>query len=299
MIRRLLVSALLVCGSAVAAEPAVVDLWPGKPPGETAPIGEETVQPQKPGDPITKRITNVAHPTLTIYRPERSLDTGAAVIVAPGGGYNILAFNHEGEQVAEWLQSIGVTGVVLKYRVPRRPGQPKDEAPSVALMDAQRAVSLVRSKAAEWGLDPRRVGMLGFSAGGHLTAWTATNFDERSYSPVDKADETGCRPDFIVLIYPGYLQAKGKPNELAPDIHVTAAAPPTFIAHAGDDPVSAEGSAILWLALKRAGVPAELHIYNSGGHGFGLMKIGHPSAEWPTRCAEWMGDRKILEPRAK
>src|SRR5262249_40480127 len=149
--------------------------------------------------------------------PAKDKDVGAAVVIAPGGGYNILAFDKEGTEVAEWLNTLGVTGIVLKYRVPRRPGTPQNAPPPQALMDAQRSLSLVRSKAKDWGIDPKRIGMLGFSAGGHLTAWTATNFDKRAYEPLDEIDGVSCRPDFAVLLYPGYV-AVGEKQELASDI---------------------------------------------------------------------------------
>ena len=188
---------------------------------------------------------------------------------------------------------VSVTGIVLKYRVPRRADTPKDAPPPQALMDAQRAISLVRSKAKEWELDPNRIGMLGFSAGGHLTAWASTNFDKRSYEPIDDADKLSCRPDFAVLIYPAYLVKKDS-DELAPDIRVTKETPPVFCALAGDDKVAAQGSVTLYLALKKAGVPAELHDYAAGGHGFGLRPSGKPCATWPQRCADWMKDTGLL-----
>jgi acetyl esterase/lipase len=291
---------LLIFSAALAAEaPRVIDVWPGKAPGEKGDVGTEKVQEPKAGDknPV-KRITNVTHPTLTIFKPASDKDTGAAVVIAPGGGYNILAWDLEGEEVAAWLNSIGVTGIVLKYRVPRRPGTPSDQAPAQAQMDAQRAISLVRSKAKELGIDPKRIGMLGFSAGGHLTAWTATNSDKRSYEPTDDADKASCRPDFAVLIYPGYLLAKDSTkdkSELAPDVRVSKESPPTFFAHAGDDPVTPLSSVVMYQALKKAGVPAELHVYASGGHGFGLRPTGRPCATWPQRCAEWMKAQGILK----
>src|SRR5262249_20395631 len=160
-------------------------------------------QQPKPGEnPNVKRLTNVSKPTLTVFRPEKDKDTGAAVLIAPGGGYNILAWDLEGEEVAAWLNSIGVTGIVLKYRVPRRPDEPRDKPPLGPQQDAQRAMSVVRSKAKEWGIDPKRIGMLGFSAGGHLTAATATNFDKRTYEAIDDTDRVSSRPDFAVLVYP-------------------------------------------------------------------------------------------------
>jgi acetyl esterase/lipase len=280
-------------GSA-AEKPQVIDVWPGKAPGEKGDVGEEKVTQNKPGEKPFKNITNVTHPTLTVYRPAKDKDTGAAVVVAPGGGYNNLAFDKEGEEVAEWLNTLGVTGVVLKYRVPRRPGDPKDAPPVQALMDAQRAVSLVRGKAKDWGIDPKRVGMLGFSAGGHLTAWAATNFDKRAYDPIDEVDKVSCRPDFAVLVYPGGVVVRDK-DELAPEIRVTKTTPPCFFAHAGDDRVRPENSAVMYLALKKAGVPAELHVYASGGHGFGLRPSDKPCSTWPQRCAEWLKSQGFLK----
>jgi acetyl esterase/lipase len=175
--------------SSAAERPTTIDLWPGKAPGEKGDVEEEKVLDSKPNETKVKRITNVSHPTLTIYRPAKDIDTGAAVVIAPGGGYNILAWDLEGEEVADWLTPIGVTGIVLKYRVPRRADSPKDAPPLQALMDAQRAISVVRNNAKDWGIDPKRIGMLGFSAGGHLTAWTATNYDKRSYEAIDDVDK--------------------------------------------------------------------------------------------------------------
>jgi acetyl esterase/lipase len=229
-----------------------------------------------------------------VYRPARDRDTGAAVLIAPGGGYAILAWDLEGVEVARWLNSIGVTGIILKYRVPRRPGTGKDAAPPQALMDAQRALSLVRSRAKDWGIDPKRIGMLGFSAGGHLTAWTATNFDRRAYTPLDAVDRVSCRPDFAVLVYPGYLVGKDS-KELKADIRVSKDSPPAFFAHAGNDRVPAENSVVMYLALKKVGVAAELHVYAAGGHGFGLRPSKNPCSTWPQRCAEWMKARGLLK----
>jgi acetyl esterase/lipase len=278
-----------LAGAGGTEKPLVLDLFPGKAPGETKPFPDEKFEKDKP----SRLLYNVSRPTITVFRPAKDKDTGAAVIVAPGGGYNLLAIDHEGEEVAAWLNSTGVTGIVLKYRVPRRADHPK--AP---LQDAQRAISLVRSKAKEWGIDPKRIGMLGFSAGGHLTAAAATNFDQRAYEPFDEADKISCRPDFTVLIYPGGVVAKGK-EELAPEIRVTGNTPPAFLVHCGDDKVSAENSVAFYLALKKAGVPAELHIYAVGGHGFGLNRTKYtPAAEWPKRCEEWMRARGLLKATA-
>jgi acetyl esterase/lipase len=276
------------------ALPLILDVWPGKAPGEKGKVGPEKVTGPGLSPGGIKVVTNVTHPTLTVFRPARDRDTGAAVVIAPGGGYNILAWDLEGEEVARWLNSLGVTGVVLKYRVPRREGTGR--APPVqALMDAQRALSLVRSKAGAWGLDPKRIGMLGFSAGGHLTAWASTNFDRRAYEPADEVDRVSCRPDFAVLIYPGGV-VPGKGDELAPEIRVTKQTPPMFFAHANDDRVRPENSALLYLALRKAGVSGELHVFASGGHGFGMRR--GPGRVWPRLCAAWLSDRRLLGPAA-
>jgi acetyl esterase/lipase len=285
---------IYVTGGQAAEKHTVLDVWPGKVPGEEKPLAAEKVLEQKPGEKRVQRMTNVSTPTITLFRPAREKDTGAAVVIAPGGGYNILAWDLEGEEVAAWLNSIGVTGIVLKYRVPRRPGQPGDKPPPGPLQDAQRALSLVRAKSREWGIDPHRIGMLGFSAGGHLTAATAIGFDHRAYAAIDEIDQVSCRPDFAVLLYPAYLTTKDN-AALAPEIRVTKEVPPMFLAHAGDDGIKAENSVLLYLALKQAGVPAELHVYASGGHGFGLRPSSQPCSTWPQRCEEWLRARGILK----
>ena len=222
---------------------------PAVAPGDDATtVGAEQAKTNAAG--VVTSLTNVTKPTLTVYRPDAAKATGVAVVICPGGGYNNLAWDHEGEQVARWLNSIAVTGVILKYRVPRRPGYPRDQPPPQALMDAQRALSVVRARAADWGVDPKKVGILGFSAGGHLGAWASTNADKRGYEPVDASDKADCRPDFAVLIYPGGI-AKSKNTAIAPEIRVTSQTPPTFLAHAGNDPVDAENSILYYLALKQ------------------------------------------------
>lgn len=271
-----------------AASEETLNLWPDKPPGETGTVAEEKVEKK-----AIVTITNVSKPTITVTHPPKEKNTGVAVVVCPGGGYNILAYEHEGTQVSEWLNSLGVTAVLLKYRVPRREGTPRGDPPIQALMDAQRAISLTRSKAKEWGVDPAKVGILGFSAGGHLSAWASTAFEKRSYERVDDADGASCRPDFAALIYPGGVVGRGQ-TELAPEIKVTAETPPMFFAHAGDDNVSPENSIYLYMELRKQKIPAEIHIYNSGGHGFGMRKNGKPTDAWTKRCEEWLRDRKIL-----
>ena len=267
-----------------AAKPELIPLWPGQAPGETQPGGEDKME--KGG------VVNVTRPTIAVYRPAKEKDTGAAIVVAPGGGYRMLAITHEGTDVASWLTSIGVTAVLLRYRVPRRPDDAEDKLP---LQDAQRAVSLVRSRASAWGVDPARIGFLGFSAGGHLTANVSTNFDRRAYDAVDDADQAGCRPDFAVLVYPGGILDKQDKSKLRDQLRVSKDTPPSFLVVSTDDNGSAPGTVVLYQALRAAGVPAELHVYATGGHGYGMRKSDKPCATWPQRCEEWMRSRGVLK----
>jgi acetyl esterase/lipase len=273
-----------------AGAPArVVDLWPGVAPGEKGDLGEER-DLTKPTDQMIAgqrviRLGNVSKPTLSVFKPAAEKDTGAAVLVCPGGGYHILALDLEGTEVCEWLNSIGVTGVLLKYRVPKRPGLEKD---AVAIQDAQRAMGLVRQHAGDWGLDARRLGVLGFSAGGHLSAALSTRFDRRSYAPVDAADQLSCRPDFAVLIYPGYLTDKEQGDRVAADLPLSTNTPPMFLAMSQDDPVRVENVLQFGAALQAAKVPFELHVYPTGGHGYGLRRTENPVTSWPDRTGDWM-----------
>ncbi|MFN3651571.1 MAG: alpha/beta hydrolase [Armatimonadota bacterium] len=293
-----LASVLILAGAARAEEPQTLQVWPGRPPGETAELEPERDLTKDSDNQVAGRrlirLGNVSTPTLTLYRPPKEKDTGASVVIAPGGAYHILALDLEGEEVAEWLNGLGVTGIVLKYRVPRRPGQPGDQPPIGPLQDAQRAVSLVRSKAKEWNLDPNRIGMLGFSAGGHLAAAAGTSWDKRAYDAVDDVDKVSCRPDFLVLIYPAYLTNR-EGTALREDIRVSKETPRTFLAHAADDPVTVFSSIEFFRALKQAGVPADLHVYSTGGHGYGLRKTEEPVTTWPARCEEWMRKAGLLK----
>jgi acetyl esterase/lipase len=304
------ISLVLCLGTAWPAvgadKPRVVPLWPGKAPDETGAIGAEKtlLSPRLSRKEVevtepTRLVTNVTRPTLTLYRPAKEKDTGTAVLICPGGGYWNLYWQLEGEEVAAWLNSLGVTGILLKYRVPRRPGEVKGEPARRPLQDAQRAVSLVRSKAREWGIDPHRIGMVGFSAGGHLAAATATGFEKRTYEPMDDIDKVSCRPDFAIVTYPGYLKARDK-AELAPGLHVPAGTPPIFLAHGGDDIISSpEHSVVLYLALKRAGVPAELHIYAGAAHDFGVRPSDQPCSTWTRSCAAWLRHQGFLKANPK
>ncbi len=277
---------LLACALAVqeAPKPEVLPLWPGQAPGESGPQGEDKIEKGS--------VVHVTRPTLAVYRPAKDKDTGAAVVVAPGGGYRVLAITHEGTDVASWLTSIGVTAVLLRYRVPKRPDDADNKLP---LQDAQRAISIVRSKAGDWRIDPARIGFLGFSAGGHLTANVSTNYDRRAYEAVDDADKASCRPDFAVLVYPGGIVEKENPEKLRDQIRVTKDTPPSFLVVSSDDAGSAPGTLRLYLALRAAGVPAELHVYATGGHGYGMRKVDKPCATWPQRCEDWMRSRGLLK----
>jgi acetyl esterase/lipase len=301
-----LVTCLCVVRLAVAADnPQVVELWPGNVPDETGNIGAEKflMSPKLDRKQVevtepTKMVTNVSKPSITIYRPAMDKETGTAVLICPGGGYWNLYWQLEGEEVASWLNSLGVTGIILKYRVPRRPDEPKGEPARRPLQDAQRAVSLVRSKAKEWGIAPRQIGMVGFSAGGHLAIATATSFEKRSYEPIDDIDKTSCRPDFAILAYSGYLKAKDT-DELAPGLRIPAGTPPVFLAHGGEDIISDPAhSVVLYLALKRAGVSAELHVYATAAHDFGVRPSDHPCSTWTQSCANWLRHQGLLQPRA-
>jgi acetyl esterase/lipase len=278
--------------SAAAADQPVIDVWPGDAPGETADMAPEKFQDPKPGE--TKkvaRLMNVSKPTLTVYAPPKDKANGTAVIICPGGGYNILAWDLEGTEIAEWLNKHGVTALVLKYRVPKRTNEAAHVAP---LKDAQRAVSIVRSKAKEFGVDEKKIGILGFSAGGHLAAMTSMHFDTRTYDKLDAIDDVGCRPDFAVLIYPAYLTNKEQ-TELSSDVKVSEQTPPMFLAHAGDDPVTPLSSVLLYAALKRAKVPAELHVYATGGHGYGLREGNSTATDWPVQCEKWLKGRGLIQ----
>ncbi len=291
---RLILLVLMVCSLARNSwsdEPATIAVWPGKAPGETAEIGLEVIQPNKPGEiPPVTRLTNVSQPTLTLSLPPPEKRNGTAVVICPGGGFNILAWNKEGLEVAEWLNSVGVTAFVLKYRTPTS----KRESPWLApAQDAQRAIRVVRYRAAEWGLTSNRIGLLGFSAGGSAAANAAIKSESKLYDSVDAVDEVTCRPDFVVLIYPAYL-VDGQ-GQLKADLVVTKQTPPMFFAHAFNDGVTCENSVQLFLALKKAGVASDLHIYSTGGHGFGLRASEHTIATWPKRCEDWLRERQLLK----
>jgi acetyl esterase/lipase len=279
-------------GTAAPPQPKEYALWPEGAPGALG---------KKPGD----------IPAITVHLPPAGKATGAAVVICPGGGYGALAMSYEGHDVARWLNGLGVAGIVLRYRLAPAYHHP---AP---LQDAQRALRYTRAHAKEWGLDPHKVGILGFSAGGHLASTAATHFDDGTQGAKDPIDRLGCRPDFAVLVYPvitlvgKYTHGGSRNNllgkdagdarlveELSNDKQVTARTPPTFLAHTSEDTaVAPQNSVLFYLALRKAGVPAELHIFEKGRHGLGMGQPGTPFAHWPGLCAAWLGEHHLLGKR--
>jgi acetyl esterase/lipase len=225
---------------------------------------------------------------MTVYSPTGK-NTGTAVVVFPGGGYQILAIDLEGTEICDWLASKGITAILLKYRVPLQRAELYSEPSPQALEDAQRTLGLVRFHAAEWHIDPHKIGVIGFSAGGHMVAAISTHFDKRLYLAVDAADQQSCRPDFAIACYPGHLYSKDKGFTLNPNIPVTRDTPPTFILQAENDPVdNINNSLVYYMALKNAGVPVEMHLYAQGSHGFGLRPTKLPITHWPTLVETWL-----------
>ena len=306
----LLLCALLVCGS-LHAETAVwepapghtqIPLWPGTPPDDAPLKGPEYLGRTEHEKLIAGKTYlyagNVRNPTLTVYAPQGK-NSGAAVLVIPGGGFEILAMDLEGTEVCDWLTARGITCVLLKYRVPSKPYdwhcdcRPHNlEVPTQGLEDVQRAMGLIRLNAKAWDIDPHRVGVIGFSAGGYLVAAISTHFGQRLYKPVDGADYESCRPDFAIGIYPGHLATDQ--GTLNPNLPVTAQTPPTFLLQAEDDHVDGWQSPVYYAALRDAGVPAELHIYPHGGHAFGLRRTQEPITAWPDLVDTWLKANGML-----
>jgi acetyl esterase/lipase/phage tail protein X len=272
-----------------AAGHAQIPIWPGAAPdAEPVPGAEfaETTKELYAGKPCVV-VNNVSRPTMTVYAPEGT-NTGAAVVVFPGGGYQCLAIDLEGTEVCDWLTSRGITGVLLKYRVPTPRVGGYLESP-LALADAQRTVGLVRFHAAEWHIDPHKIGVIGFSAGGHMVPALSTRYDKRLYPAVDAADQESCRPDFGIAVYPGHLWYAHKEFVLNPNVPVTSHTPPTFILQAENDPVDNVNNALVYyIALKNAGVPVEMHLYAEGKHGFGLRRTDLPITRWPALVETWL-----------
>jgi acetyl esterase/lipase len=275
-----------------------IPIWPGKAPDAQPVAGPEYSQRVGDEPPYAIVAGKVSRPTMTVYSPQGK-NTGAAVVVFPGGGYWVLYMDLEGTEVCDWLTAKGITCVLLKYRVPGEQLFPRSGAypkSPMALEDAQRTLGLVRLHAAEWHIDPHKIGVLGFSAGGHLVAAISTHFQKRLYPDVDAADEESCRPDFAVALYPGHmLENTSKEFELNPYVPVTSKTPPTFLLQAEDDPVDpVQNSLVYYAALKKAGVPAELHLYAHGGHGFGLRRTKFPITAWPQLVETWLGTIGII-----
>jgi acetyl esterase/lipase len=277
-----------------------VPIWPGATPDAQPVPGPEDVGTTGNHDLVAGRsyvwVTNVTRPTMTVYSPTEK-NTGVAVVVFPGGGFEGLAIDLEGTEACDWLTSEGITCVLLKYRVPSLPydwhcdcrpnnGLTKSTLP---LEDAQRAIGLLRLHAAEWHIDPHKIGVLGFSAGGYLVAEISTNFARRLYEPIDAADEESCRPDFAVAVYPGHLWVGGETYALNPNVPVTPQTPPTFLVQAGNDNVDGVNQSVAYyIALNNAGVPVEMHLYAQGGHAFGLRRTENPITGWPQLMETWL-----------
>jgi acetyl esterase/lipase len=276
-----------------AGEPITVDLWPGgKPPGQTVEPGPDTVNKSKSGK---VRLTNVTRPQLKVYLPAKEKNTGTALIIAPGGGFKDLGWDFEGETMAAWCDKLGVAGIILKYRVPRGP-----DGALGAFLDGQRAVSLVRGRAGEWGIDPKRIGMIGFSAGGGVANYVLLNTDKRGYQPVDEHDKTSTRLDYAVLVYSaGGFGSKDGKNSLDGPAITKEKIPPIFMCAAYNDGIAANMMQS-FLALKKAGVETEIHIYATGGHAFGGDIMNPPVplvGDWSHRLQAWMRYQKLLDPK--
>jgi acetyl esterase/lipase len=277
---------MLTAARAATAQPAAeMPLWPGVAPGSEGKSGDEVVETSQSGE---RRITNVHRPSLTPYVPAADKATGVAVLVIPGGGHRQLVITHEGDNVAAWLRDRGIAAFVLKHRLAREPNSTY-RIDVEALADAARAMRTIRHRAREWQVDPAKIGAMGFSAGGELVAMVATRDVQGNASAADPIERESARPDFQALIYPGR----------SGDIQPTATSSPAFLAAAYDDrPDISEGLAEVYLRLKRVGVPAELHIYGSGGHGFGVRATNaKPVGRWLERFSEWLTDRKVLQPK--
>ena len=295
-----------------ASGPLEIQLWEGTAPGsEGAGAIRETFEERGTPDKPDRKIRGVTVPGVTVHRPPQHENTGAALIVIPGGGYNGVVIDKSGHDIARYLNTIGVTGIVLKYRLPRPEGFVFGA--DVPLSDAVRAIRITRHHAAEWGVDPDRVGVFGASAGGHLASSLATRFDDLELESSDPIDSLSARPDFQVLLYPvisfrdgvthigsrrnlvGENPSAGLIDQYSNELHVTATTPPAFLVSTYDDHVKAENSLLYFKALRAAEVPAELHIYEEGGHGYGIKPTGKPVSSWHHRMADWMKQRGLLD----
>ena len=281
-----------------------VPIWPDKPTGSRRDVANETVVKTGSKELIAGRpytyVNDVSKPTLTLY-PAKGQNSRAAILIFPGGGYQILAIDLEGTEICDWFTSRGITCILVKYRVPGENKLPKSGPyPSFpqAFEDAQRAIGIVRMNAAKWHIDEHKIGVIGFSAGGHLAAATSVHFKKRVYPIVDQADRQSCRPDFAIAIYPGHLWAGGPCCYLTPDIrdNITAQTPPTFLLQNEDDNVDGVEQALsYYIGLKKAGVQVEMHLYAQGGHAFGLRKTKLPATAWPELVETWLKTIHIIK----
>lgn len=276
------------------AQESPILLFPDMAPGETTTLIEKgDTDGGKVADESVLRIMNVSEPTITIYPAPEENSNGTAMLVCPGGGYNILAYDLEGDEICEWLNELGITAVLLKYRVPRREGLQKHEAP---LQDAQRALGYIRSQAKELNIDPNQIGVMGFSAGAHLSVMLSnSSYLERTYPAIDQMDKVSCRPDFCLLVYPAYLD--GADFQLASEIQVSSNTPPTLMIQTADDKSYINSSLFYYHALKEIGVPVTMHLYGSGGHGYGLRNTGEQVNEWPLRAEDWFAELGLIDLR--
>ncbi|MDD4698328.1 MAG: alpha/beta hydrolase [Fermentimonas sp.] len=266
-------------------------LFPDGAPGESVKLKQvdDLSGGKVAGCPVL-RVGNVSEPTLTFYPAPVGNNSGVTIIVNPGGGYNILAYNLEGTEICKRFNSYGINCVLVKYRVPRREGLEMYEAP---LQDVQRAIAYTRSHAKEWNVNPDKIGVLGFSAGAHLSAVASTNYSNRTYPRIDSNDDVSLRPDFTVLVYPAYLSADK--FTISPELKVDENTPPTILIQTQDDKSFIDSSLFYYYALKQANVPVAMHLYPSGGHGYGARNTGHTVNEWPHRVLSWLRDIKIIE----
>ncbi len=277
---------LAMSSTSSAADNPIIVLWPDGLPKDAKPVAQDRIAELEAKQTV-ERISYVAEPTLTVYKADPRKANGCGIVICPGGGYNILAWPKEGLELAEWFNSFGVTAVVLKYRVPRRdPDRPHWEP----LQDAQRAIRLTRANAKQLGVDPDRIGIMGFSAGGHLTVMAGTHFNEKTYDPIDDTDQLSARPDFMCPIYAAYLGNDYKDDraEIGSLVRITKDTPPTFMAVTLDDKYRGVQAGLLLGKFKEAGVRAEAHIYSAGGHGYGIRPSDLPVSTWHLRLKAWM-----------
>jgi len=272
----LLFTLLFISSSCQSQSDNKIYLWPGEVPGESEAKHDPVQTDNTSGNVI--RLTDITNPKLIVYEPDPSMNNGAGVIVCPGGGYKILAIDLEGYEIAKWLNKLGYTAFVLEYRVPNKQAG--------ALNDIQRAIRIVRKKTDKWGLNPDKLGVLGFSAGASLSARVSTRFNDQTYSKIDKADDLSCRPDFAVLMYPGLLD-NGENRSLTPEISVGPDTPPMFIFATADDR-HANSALVMATALRDAKAPVELHLLPEGGHGYGLRKGNVAAETWPGLVEKWL-----------